>query len=68
MSDGYRESEQSWKELLLDLKQRGLSIRGLLTRIYDPSHFNLSNALAITNPDLLYSAKSFTVSIPFREA
>ena len=23
--DGYRESEQSWKELLLDLKQRGLS-------------------------------------------
>jgi transposase-like protein len=26
MSDGYRESEQSWKELLLDLKQRGLMI------------------------------------------
>jgi len=26
MSDGYRESEQSWKELLLDLKQRGLTI------------------------------------------
>ena len=26
MSDGYRESEQSWKELLLDLKQRGLQI------------------------------------------
>ena len=26
MSDGYRESEQSWKELLLDLKQRGLAI------------------------------------------
>jgi putative transposase len=25
MSDGYRESEQSWKELLLDLKQRGLT-------------------------------------------
>jgi putative transposase len=24
--DGYRESEQSWSELLLDLKQRGLSI------------------------------------------
>ena len=24
--DGYRESEQSWRELLLDLKQRGLSI------------------------------------------
>ena len=23
--DGYRESEQSWKELLLDLKQRGLA-------------------------------------------
>ncbi len=26
MSDGYRESEGSWKELLLDLKQRGLTI------------------------------------------
>jgi transposase-like protein len=26
MPDGYRESEQSWKELLLDLKQRGLTI------------------------------------------
>ncbi len=26
MSDGYRESEQSWKELLLDLKQRGLTM------------------------------------------
>ena len=26
MADGYRESEQSWKELLLDLKQRGLVI------------------------------------------
>jgi putative transposase len=24
--DGYRESEQSWKELLLDLKQRGLKL------------------------------------------
>jgi transposase-like protein len=26
MSDGFRESEESWKELLLDLKQRGLTI------------------------------------------
>ena len=26
VTDGYRESEQSWKELLLDLKQRGLSV------------------------------------------
>jgi len=26
MGDGYRESEQSWKELLRDLKQRGLTI------------------------------------------
>jgi putative transposase len=26
IADGYRESEESWKELLLDLKQRGLSI------------------------------------------
>ena len=26
ISDGYRESEESWKELLLDLKQRGLTI------------------------------------------
>ena len=26
LNDGYRESEQSWKELLLDLKQRGLTI------------------------------------------
>ena len=26
LADGYRESEQSWTELLLDLKQRGLSI------------------------------------------
>jgi transposase-like protein len=26
VQDGYRESEQSWSELLLDLKQRGLSI------------------------------------------
>jgi len=26
VSDGYRESEQSWKNLLLDVKQRGLSI------------------------------------------
>ena len=26
MSDGYRESESSWTELLLDLKQRGLEI------------------------------------------
>jgi transposase-like protein len=24
--DGYRESKQSWMELLLDLKQRGLTI------------------------------------------
>lgn len=26
VADGYRESEQSWSELLLDLKQRGLTI------------------------------------------
>ena len=26
IADGYRESEESWKELLLDLQQRGLSI------------------------------------------
>lgn len=26
MADGYRESEQSWKELLLDLKQRRLQL------------------------------------------
>ena len=26
VQDGYRESEQSWSELLLDLKQRGLSL------------------------------------------
>ena len=26
IQDGYRESEQSWKELLLDLKKRGLSV------------------------------------------
>jgi len=26
VSDGYRESEQSWKHLLLDVKQRGLTI------------------------------------------
>jgi transposase-like protein len=26
LNDGYRESEQSWKELLLDLKQRGLTM------------------------------------------
>lgn len=26
MSDGYRESADSWKELLLDLKQRGLTV------------------------------------------
>lgn len=26
ISDGYRESEQSWSELLLDLKHRGLSV------------------------------------------
>jgi transposase-like protein len=26
ITDGYRESEQSWKELLLDVKSRGLSI------------------------------------------
>ncbi len=26
MLDGYRESAESWKELLLDLKQRGLTI------------------------------------------
>ncbi|MGH9904585.1 MAG: IS256 family transposase [Pyrinomonadaceae bacterium] len=26
IADGYRESEESWKELLLDLKQRGLTI------------------------------------------
>jgi putative transposase len=26
ISDGFRESEQAWKELLLDVKQRGLSI------------------------------------------
>jgi putative transposase len=26
MADGYRESEESWKELLLDLRQRGLVI------------------------------------------
>jgi len=25
-SDGYRESEQCWKNLLLDVKQRGLAI------------------------------------------
>ena len=32
--DGYRESEQSWKELLLDLKRRGLS-RGPLLAVGD---------------------------------
>lgn len=26
ISDGFRESEQAWKELLLDVKQRGLVI------------------------------------------
>ncbi len=26
MRDGYRESEQSWKELLLELKSRGLEV------------------------------------------
>ena len=26
IADGYRESEESWKELLLGLKQRGLTI------------------------------------------
>jgi len=26
LADGYRESEQSWRELMLDLKQRGLTI------------------------------------------
>lgn len=26
IADGYRESEESWKELLLDLKRRGLEI------------------------------------------
>ena len=26
LSDGYRESEQSWRELLLDLKRRGLEV------------------------------------------
>jgi putative transposase len=26
LADGYRESEQSWRELILDLKQRGLTI------------------------------------------
>jgi transposase-like protein len=26
ISDGYRESEQSWREILLDLKQRGLTV------------------------------------------
>lgn len=26
MLDGYRESAESWKELLLDLKQRGLTV------------------------------------------
>ncbi len=26
IADGYRESEESWKEMLLDLKQRGLTI------------------------------------------
>ena len=26
IADGYRESEQSWKELLLDVKARGLEI------------------------------------------
>lgn len=29
--DGYRESEQSWSELLLDLKQRGLAIAPKIT-------------------------------------
>ena len=26
LSDGYRESEQSWLELLLELKRRGLTV------------------------------------------
>jgi transposase-like protein len=26
LADGYRESEQSWKELLLDVKARGLGV------------------------------------------
>ena len=26
MTDGYRESEQSWKELLLEAKNRGLTM------------------------------------------
>ena len=31
LSDGYRESEQSWLELLLDLKRRGLAVPPELT-------------------------------------
>ena len=32
ITDGYRESEQSWREVLLDLKRRGLGIgSGLVT-------------------------------------
>jgi len=30
LSDGYRESKESWKELLLDLKKRGLQAPPLL--------------------------------------
>ena len=26
LEDGYRESEQSWRELLMDLKHRGLTV------------------------------------------
>ena len=30
IADGYRESEQSWKELLLDCKARGLEVEPTL--------------------------------------
>lgn len=30
LSDGYRESEESWRELLLDLKTRGMAVEPAL--------------------------------------
>ncbi len=53
VGDGFRESEQSWHELLLDLKRRGESLPGFDHPLYpagDPRATALLGALAAARP------------------
>ena len=45
LTDGIRSSEQSWKELLLDLKQRGLNVDPI-AKLLETGHWASSQGIA----------------------